>query len=322
MTVATLNPFFGASPYLPPFLRKGPVELPIIEAAKWRNAAVDRYFYDVGSLTDAERDMLTRQSNIEGSILVVSPSGVRGEMGIVKHDDHDSLRAAPGESLRRFSIAGVGSSDFGAAALARNIADHYKEPVGAIVAGYGLTDVIGESFGGWFVLGLSNRFLKFTSDWRAGNRAMLMRFANGGEAEEASSVATGMPVTGSPDSDTLIKLLLDEDREIKSVLGHSKGCLSIAFALDALDRSDADPAIKAKAKQMRIVTVGAVVEMPGGYDNTTQFLGQIDWLGLVNSRRGVKRELVMGAGHHLNSNEPNHLSIAKVLVRADVLAAA
>ena len=116
---------------------------PATLAAKKRNVFLDHLFYDVGALTKPELDQLTAERNIEGSILVVFPRGGDSEIRIRKFEDYETLRAAPGRLLDRFVIAGVGSSDVGAAALARNLADHCQQPVGAIIAGYGIEDVLG-----------------------------------------------------------------------------------------------------------------------------------------------------------------------------------
>lgn len=94
--------------------------------AQQRNAALDALFYDVGNLTEAERNSLLRETNREGSILVVWPSGAKGARGVRKFGDYETLRAAPGALLARFAIAGVGSSDVGAAAFARTVADRYR----------------------------------------------------------------------------------------------------------------------------------------------------------------------------------------------------
>lgn len=139
---------FGPWAGLMPFLQAGPFGAPAAHAAQDRNIVLDEFFYDVGALTKPELDFLVAETNIEGSILVVFPRGRDEETRIRKFDDYETLRAAPGRLLDRFVIAGVGSSDVGAAALARNFADHCQEPVGAIVAGYGIDDLLAEAMGG------------------------------------------------------------------------------------------------------------------------------------------------------------------------------
>ena len=90
------------------------------------------------------------QTNIEGAILVVEPCADKASIRVQKFDTFDAFRSEPGDLLRHFTVAGVGSSDLGAAALARTLANHLDAPVGAIVAGYGLSDLLSEALGGWF----------------------------------------------------------------------------------------------------------------------------------------------------------------------------
>jgi hypothetical protein len=266
---------------------------------------------------------------LEGSILVVNPQSSRGQNGLRKFEDYEQLRASPGRLLSRFSIAGVGSSDVGAAAFARNLADHCGEPVGAIVAGYGVADVLAESLGGWFVLGSGNLLMKLFHDQQADTEAVLEgleSMVQGFDPTKADEVASTL--TGSPDSTTLLRLMLDEDRQIKTVLGHSKGCLSIAWALQALVQSEAAAAIE-KAQAIRIITTAAAVHLPEGFDNRGQYLGALDMFGAMNSRGvGNLYELwtneeihwVPNAWHHVNTKLPFHMNIRQVLKRDQAIA--
>jgi len=190
---------------------------------------LDWLFYDVGNLSVAEQSALVAEANREGSILVVWPAGARGNLGVTKYADYAAMRAAPGRLLRRFSIAGVGSSDVGAAAFARAIANRYDEPVGAIVAGYGVADLLGEALGGWFVLGAANRVAHlYDAAMKAAERQQLTHAAAATpvEATPHASLAAASGLRLRNDTVALVRLLLDEDREIRSVTGHSKGCLS------------------------------------------------------------------------------------------------
>lgn len=318
MKLPTPQPTIDSHQFLPPFLSMTSVNLPVLTLTKQRNTEIDQLFYDVGALSKKERDFLVQETNLEGSILVVYPQGARGDLSIVKHADYPTLRAAPGQLLRHFSIAGVGSSDFGAAAFARNLADHVQEPVGAIVAGYGMADLLAEGVGGWFFLGANNQLLQYLHQWRAASKTLLEPSA-GAQATRATETTTSMAaLAGSPDSDTLFRLLLDEEREIQILLGHSKGCLSIATALEALAVAGHSVALR-KAKAIRVITTGAVVELPDGFDKAIQFLGELDWFGAMNSRSHKKYEPVAGAWHHVNTAIPFHMSIRDVLARADKL---
>ena len=62
-----------------------------------------------------------------------------------------------GPTIRAIAVAGVGSSALGTAALARSIADALDTDVAGIVTGYGLSDVMTEALGGWFVFGAADR---------------------------------------------------------------------------------------------------------------------------------------------------------------------
>ena len=280
--------------------------LPVSEAAKQRNTMLDSTFYDVGALSAAEMARLVRETNIEGSILVVHPRGAKGDVSITKFEGYDALRSAPGALLRNFTIAGVGSSDVGAAALARGLADFLDEPVGAIVAGYGVSDVLAEALGGWFFFGTINRALK------ASQTAMGVS-SEAGDAAGPNGRMNGL--TGiSPDTDSLVRLLHDEDREIATILGHSKGCLSMATALDIVGRAGSPETVE-KAKAVRAVTTGAVVEFPQGFDNVHQFLGGLDWFGAMNSRLGNDFTPVPNAWHHVNSALPFHMDLPTVLAK-------
>ena len=102
---------------------------------------------------------------------------------------------------------------------------------------------------------------------------------------------------------------------MKSVVAHSKGCLSVAYALEALALLGAKAAA-ARAKRAHYITLGAVVEFPDGYENVSQYLGALDWFGAMNSRRHVEHESVTGAWHHLNTMLPASMGVADVLGQA------
>ena len=285
---------------------------PLVTAGKQRNVILDWLFYDIGNLTPSEYLALLNETNREGSILVVWPTGARGDLGVRKFDDHAALRAAPGDLLTRFAIAGVGSSDLGAASFARSVANRYGEPVGAIVAGYGVADLLGEAIGGWFVLGAANRLMKAYHDALDEHdvlAALTLQQAVNSDERQALE-----PVAGGSDTATLLRLLLDDDRKVASVAGHSKGSLSIAYALEGLALTRKRTAV-ARAKRMRVTTLGAVVEPPRSFSNLGQYLGALDWFGGLNSEFGVAHETEPMAWHHLNSLIPLHMDVADILRR-------
>lgn len=272
------------------------------------SAAADKAFYDVDSLNKREFNYLVEQTTVEGAILVALPSG-RSEMGIIKYKDFAELKAGGGTSLKRFSVAGVGSSDVGAAALARTLADFYQEPVGAIVAGYGVADMMQEAMGGWFALGGLNRAMSFF-DSPAASLSL-------GDANEDYDKVIDKVANLSPDTKTLLALLNDADRKIVSLVGHSKGALSISLALQALGKQGNSALLK-KAKNIDLVTFGAVVDFPEGFESVRQFLGAIDWFGGMNSQSSIAHERVPNAWHHLNTSMPYHLDVVKVLEESEL----
>ena len=288
------------------------------ESAKWRNAALDWLFYDIGALTKEEFGLLVGETNTEGAIIVVHPRGAKGALSLTKFETYEALVDAPGRKLRKFAVAGVGSSDIGAAALARNLADHTGEPVGAIVAGYGVADLVSEAMGGWFFFGAANMMVRRWHDLTASEKKRkeatgetLAAMSRGSLSPEELTISSDFATGFSPDTMTLVRLLTEKDRQVDTIVGHSKGCLSIAFALEALALLKDQRAIE-RAKAARILTLGAVVEFPAGYVNATQVIGAIDWFGGLNSRIGKDAVKIPGAWHHLNRTLPYHLDAAEV----------
>ncbi|MEO1687191.1 MAG: hypothetical protein AAFU61_04725, partial [Pseudomonadota bacterium] len=179
-----------------------------------RNAALDWAFYDVGSLSAAEAGLLAAETTLEGSILVVHPNAERAGVALEKFEGFEGFRAAPGALLRRFALAGVGSSDLGAAALARTLANHLGEPVGAIVAGYGAADLVAEALGGWFFFGGANRLLAPAEPPSKRLAAAIL------SSDDAASAASRRLTW---DAATLLRLLREPERQVATLLGHSKG---------------------------------------------------------------------------------------------------
>lgn len=274
---------------------------------KYSNAMADWAFYDVGALTLSEFNYLVNEKTVEGSVLIALPEGEKN-FGIVKYQDFKSLKSGKGKPLQRLSIAGVGSSDVGAAAFARTLANYYQEPVGAIVAGYGVADILQEALGGWFVLGGVNRVMSMFE------KTMVQPWS-GGSSKIKTDSALAEVTEKSPDTHTLLELIKDTDRDLLSIAGHSKGCLSIALALHTLEKEGKTAAIE-KAKELEVITVSSVVDLPDGYENVRQYIGDIDWFGGLNSRPNVERINVKGAWHHLNTRFPYHFDLVDVLQKS------
>lgn len=272
-----------------------------------RNTLADWGFYDVSDLNEAEFNALAAQHSNEGSILIVEPSGGAEEICIRKFDGHAEMLAEPGDMIQHFAIAGVGSSDVGAAALARTRANQLGKPVGAIVAGYGMADILQEALGGWFFFGAANR----AQAWFDENKPELTASEIASLRASGEDLAVKLDKVPS-DTRTLLKLLTDDGREVKSLLGHSKGCLSIAFALNAIRDMGGAEAIQPYT-DIEVITAGAVCEMPSEMTRVRQYLGAIDWFGGLNSIHSVEHIKVPNAWHHVNTELPFHMNLSEVL---------
>jgi hypothetical protein len=316
---------YGA-PFLPPHRQLAGSRVPdlvttgVSFAAKKRNTVLDRMFYDVGALTAKEMHHLA-SANADAAIIAVYPKGNKGDISLQRYENLEKFFDSPGRNITKFSIAGVGSSDVGAAALARTLSDFTGEPVGAIVAGYGLPDLFSESIGGWFCFGAANRMMD------AYHRAMLSKGERKARLERSLTKTDSAPSNSglahrtepwpgfSPDTLILVRLLHDSARDIDTILGHSKGCLSIASAFEALILLNKSPDM-ARAKRVRVITTGAVVEFPPGFNNVKQYLGTLDWFGGMNSAAGEDFVPVPNAWHHVNTSFPFHLNMQDVLKQA------
>lgn len=278
-----------------------------------RNTMADWMFYDVGALSAAEFTLLSRQTNREGAILVVEPSNGDDAVRIQKFETFGEFRSEPGDLLRHFTIAGVGSSDVGAAAFARTLANHLDAPVGAIVSGYGMADLLGEALGGWFFFRTANQALELMAQFQ---RALSVSYVDRGETERGGIASqgdrTGAGAMLSPETGTLVRLLGEEERRIETLLGHSKGCLSISYALQEI-ASRSDQSHFNRARDVHVITTGAVVAFPDGLNRLNQYLGSLDWFGGMNSRLGLDYRRVPDAWHHLNPGIPFHMDLKRVL---------
>ncbi|MCP4603730.1 MAG: hypothetical protein GY847_24970 [Proteobacteria bacterium] len=276
-----------------------------VETIKRRNTVLDSFFYDVSSLEEEERQKLKLETNLEGTILVMSP--ISDNRSYATYPTAKKFLESEHKEVCRFVISGVGSSDLGGAALARNVADHFGEDVAVIIAGYGVTDVLTEGLGGWFSLGAINRLAYYLE-----------------KAGEAMTPEDGLEldadihpyVAGHPDSRTLLCLLMSKKAKIDFILGHSKGCLSLANALNGFVSFGSKKLIQKRAREIQIVTTGSVIELPDVFKKVSQYLGNVDWLGGMNSRIDLPYLKVPGAWHHTNTRLPFAMNIADVLSKS------
>ena len=123
---------------------------------KQRNAVLDTVFYDTGGLSARREGEAHRRSSIARA---ASSSCRRATPDRQIRHYKRALRFMnkEGPTIRAIAVAGVGSSALGTAALARSIADALDTDVAGIITGYGLSDVMTEALGGWFVFGAADR---------------------------------------------------------------------------------------------------------------------------------------------------------------------
>jgi hypothetical protein len=284
------------------------VDVPFIPL-KGRNALLDSVFYDVGSLSTEELTQLSPLTDREGSIVVVPPSG----KGMIRHY-RNALRFmnAEGHEIRAFAGAGVGSSVVGTAAFARNVADAIDSDVAGVVTGYGLTDLITEALGGFFLFGALDRARMRFEQLMETSRSALGRAIPAAVARRDLEPVRRLRRAPGFDVATVADILRASPKELVLMAGHSKGSLLLDFVLEEfVDDLDGDN--HELFDRLHVVTFGAVADMPNQFQHVQQFLGSLDWFGGLNSRRSTLRSSVPGAWHHLNRRLPYHLDAVKTL---------
>lgn len=287
------------------------------------NTTLDRAFYDISALNEAEQQLLSQRLTPEGYILLVYPRNQNKPITSYQALDYISWQNSEGsETIDSVVVAGVGSSALGTAALARNVADHIQRPVAGIVAGYGMADVISEGLGGWFVLGAANRIRRQYAKlfdtlelkdhvWDDLSYSDLVR------SNELADIDLNNFIFGSYDSLSLLLLLHHLRDKIKLLVGHSKGNYSIENALEGLIDISNKKQLPIP-KNLQIVTLGAAVHFPKEFTNVHQFIGALDGFGALNSQEVVSRDSINGLWHTLNSSIPGHLSVEEALDMAGV----
>lgn len=284
--------------------------LPVLAQVGQRNAFFDAWFYDVTSLSAAERALLNPLTHREGTLVVVPPS-----------DSYEAIRcyrsvadliANEHAAIRAVAVSGVGSSVLGTAALARNVADGSQGNCIGVVSGYGAADMLSEALGGWFFYGAADaakHMMKSAIEFPRRIADDRLR-----AAKAASKPAIRHPLgsrVGGSDASSVIALLSNLS-SIDLVVGHSKGALLLDFALEHIaSKWDAETADL--ANRLRIVTLGAVVDLPRAFRRRHQMIGGVDWFGGMNSRSDVPHERIPGAWHHLNRQLPMHLDVPALL---------
>jgi len=266
----------------------------------WRNTVLDRWFYNIGVLTAEEQRAVLGFPPSEGAALLVSPALAGRPIDYFPRRGFAKLKTA---EFAGIAVAGVGSSALGTAALARQLADVLGQPVLGVISGRGMADLVSEALGGWFVFRTENMVGEVFDIWRRMGASLPSFRGAGAEAREG--------VFGdSPDSNSLLALLNQFPDKVRFVVGHSRGNLVIANALRGLLLKR--PVEAARLSGLEILTLGAAVGFPSGFDKLFQVVGGADAFGGMNSDAPADH-VVPGALHHLNPEIPCCLSLTEAL---------
>lgn len=279
------------------------------------NTALDRKFYDIDTLSAAEQVQLADPAKGEGVILEIGPSAAPSlKVWAGLAECADALAPRYGA----ITVAGVGSSALGAAALGRNVADAVGGPVLAVVSGHGMSDLTGEAMGGFFLFGGINALRHGAA---AVERSMqTMGWMWPWLKPDAFDPAQGFALARFSKDVVALEAMLSGRVETDLLVGHSKGNLVISEALYAVRRNQPDR-FAALARQVRVVTFGARIAMPPEIAKVIDVMGTKDRLGELNSRPDIAVDIsVPGADHHTNTRLPDHLPVTRVL--KEVLAGA
>lgn len=297
-----------------------PLREPAVGSARSFNTALDRVFYDVDALAPAEVEWLAQHVTPEGRILLVPPHGDGALAAFTPLEFIDAQRAA----LRAdcLVVPGVGSSALGAAALARDVANHLGRPVAAIVAGFGMADLMSEALGGWLVLGARNAARDAIA--RLFDALELRDHVRDQASHEdikarlrKANLEDSRFIYGSPDSTALLQILLALGSRVRLLVGHSKGNYSVENALEGWVATAAATGGQVNT-DLRVVTLGAVVHFPAAFHAVTQVIGGEDVFGMINSRPLVPHTVLPGAWHSLNHALPGAMSVPDALAAAAI----
>lgn len=177
------------------------------------------------------------------------------------------------KTLDTISISGIGSSALGSAALAWNVSTKLQKPVAAIVPGYGVADSIAQALGGWYCFGWHDTVRRLVQSMMGNIAQSWVGRGLWNSLPAASRSGNGGYERGSPEADILRHLMSNTGEQIKRLVGHSKGALAIGHMLDF------DP----PSRPEEVVTFGCAIPQTIHGVRYVQFLGDLDWLGKVNS---------------------------------------
>jgi hypothetical protein len=271
-------------------------------------------------LSAAEKDVIRDFSDHEGSIVVVSPS--KADRPIRYYADTTAMLKQEKNNIGGVAIAGVGSSIFGTAALARNVADTYGKDIAGIVSGYGATDLMMEALGGWFFYGYTDKYrhvLEIMVEKAAAPVSAPMRDATEASTDGARDLRESW-IPRQLDTGTLLDILMANPENMDILVGHSKGAMMIDFVLEEFVRQRKGQDHRYYA-DLHVVTVGAVVGVPRNFKKTSQIIGALDWFGGMNSlpdlledaNPDTQPKFIPNAWHHLSRTWPFKLCLVDAL---------
>ncbi|PWF41439.1 hypothetical protein [Massilia glaciei] len=122
------------------------------------------------------------------------------------------------------------------------------------------------------------------------------------------------------DSGTLLDILRAGPEHMSILVGHSKGALTIDFALEEFVRQLGGRPHR-YFDELAVVTVGAVVALPRCFSRVRQLIGAKDWLGMFNSRPDLLEDpdvdtrpiLIDGVDHCLDTRSPTCMNLVEAL---------
>lgn len=244
---------------------------------------LDRFYYNVEAVDHLLTDDILALG--EGGIVEV----VSGHDGFVlkPYSDAEAYLSQPAVGPVVIAVAGVGSSSVGAAAFGRDIAAAVQGPVAVVVAGYGALDFWSEALGGYFWFGRLNALRYY---------GHLLNLAP--DTIPALTWPFGLGfVRASSDTQSVLKLLRNENFTPAYLIGHSKGNLVLSEALYALEQSEPDRALTL-GETTRVITISARVGMPQYCQTVYDVIGDHDVVGEMNSRVDLVPDHVVPWGGH------------------------
>jgi hypothetical protein len=307
---------------------------PMLRLCRLTNTALDVLFYDVGVLTVAllargkmvdtglaavasaphalQSLDLSALTNPSGSVIVVDANAAPYVRPPFRAMDafFDYANGPEGAGLHTIAITGVGSSAFGAVALAWDVSAALGEPVAAVVPGYGLADVVPQALGGWFGFEMYGPLQTATQNFlaRFAPALALMGKELARTTPGHALAATGAPVFrhGSAASDD-VHAILQHVPGITRLVGHSKGALAIENAVRSLPAE--------RTRTLSVLTFGCVIAEELAHARYAQYLGWIDPLGALNSS-GNEPEFRPFTHHSTNTFIPFSMPVAELIAGA------